>query len=196
MNGARVITRLATSLNVRFHFVLKTLAQFHQLGRDNRQTIRIGFTFAFPIFLMIILCRIPSAGRLDRGDDFAILIGIGAGDGRFGGVMLCIVCRKDCRAILRADIIALTVKLGRIMRAQMHVVNLGERDRIGIERHADRFGVAGPARANFLVSRAGRITADIAAFDLRNAHDIAEHRFGAPEASACNNRLFAVRHNS
>ena len=50
--------------------------------------------------------------------------------------------------------------------------------------------MTGIAGADLFVGRVSDIAADISAFDFTDADDIAKHRFGAPEASACNNRLF------
>ncbi len=51
-----------------------------------------------------------------------------AGDGGFGLGLLGLVEREDRAAVLGADVVALAVELGRVVRAEEHVVDLGERD--------------------------------------------------------------------
>ena len=56
---------------------------------------------------------------------------------------------------------------------------------LGIEGDSDRLGVSSVAAANLLVGRIGSSAAGIAALDRVHADNVEEHRFGAPEASAC-----------
>src|SRR5690606_18954009 len=103
----------------------KAFAQFHQLGRDRRQAIRVPLAFAFPVFLMISFRRIPSLGAFDGGQGGAVVPGVPARDCGFGFGALGAVQGKDGAAVLRADVVALAVELGRIVRAQQDIENPG-----------------------------------------------------------------------
>src|SRR3546814_1649576 len=89
------------------------LAQLLELVRDMRDAIRIALAVALPIFLMIVFGRPETVGKLDRGDDRLRPFRLIAFDRGQRGVMLHLILREDRRAILRADIIALPVELGR-----------------------------------------------------------------------------------
>ncbi len=143
---------------------------------------------------MIGFRRIPCCRPFDRRHHLAGPIGIGARNRGLGFLALAIVERKDRRAVLGADIVALPVELGRIVGAEEDVEDLGIGNRRGIEFHLDRFGMAGAARTDLLVGRVLDIAADIAAFDLLDADDIVEHRLGAPEASARDNGRLVLAH--
>ncbi|KIU01644.1 hypothetical protein QU38_00570, partial [Staphylococcus aureus] len=85
--------------------------------------------------------------------------------------------------ILGADVVALAVELGRIVRRQEDVEDLAIADLVGIEAHPDRLGMAGRAGADFLVGRVFLGPSDIAALDRLHADHVVEHGFGAPETA-------------
>src|SRR4051794_31760814 len=99
--------------------------------------------------------------------------------------------REDRRAILRADIIALPVELGRVMRCEEHIEQVAIADLILVEGQPDCLGMTRVSAADLLVGRVRYGTADIAAFDLLDADHVLEYRLGAPETSACQSRDFA-----
>ena len=90
---------------------------------------------------------------------------------------------------MRADVIALAVELGRVVGGEEHVEDVVVGDLIGIEGHADRLGMAGVAAADLPVGRVVDVAADIAAFDRAHPDHVLEHRLGAPEAPAREDRL-------
>jgi hypothetical protein len=112
------------------------------------------------------------------------VVTIGAGNSRFGLGALCVVERKQRRAILCAHVIALAVELGRVVNGEKDVEQRGQIDRCGIECHADGFGMAGRARTDLFVRRARHAAADIAAFDSADSDHVLKHRLGAPETAA------------
>ena len=112
---------------------------------------------------------------------------------RFGGFAL-VLGREDGAAVLRADVVALAIELGRVMGAHKHVEDLLERNPVAVIGHAHALGMAGGSAAYLLVGRIGLVSADIAAFDPAHADDVLHHCLGAPEASACDDYLF-LRHS-
>ncbi len=143
---------------------------------------------------MVVLCGIPGRRAFDGRDRHCAVFGIPAADRGFGGTAVQIVGQEDRAAILCADVVALAVQLCRIMRAHEHIKDVSQRDHCRIEGHPDRFGMAGGAAAHLLVIGVLGRAADIAAFDIGNAHNIAEHRLCAPETSACDNGLLQSTH--
>jgi hypothetical protein len=96
---------------------------------------------------------------------------------------------EDRGSILRSDIVALAVKLRRIVGREEDIEDFVEADHIGIEGQADRLGMARAAAADLLVSRVRNRPADIAALDFRHSDHVGEHRLGAPEAPTRQSRL-------
>ena len=136
-----------------------------------------------------------SAGAFDGGDCLLTrVIGVPAFDCRLGLAALALARQEDRAAILRANVVALAVELGRIVGAQEHVEQVGERNDVGIEGDLDRFGMAGPAAADLLVGGIGLVAADVPALDVLNADDVVHHRLGAPEAAAGQDRGVDVAH--
>ena len=90
-------------------------AEFLELWGDDDLAVRIGIAFAGEIFLVVILGLVPFGQRFDGGDDRRRTIRLGAFDRGAGFCFLFGRMRKDRRAILRADLIALAVELRRIL---------------------------------------------------------------------------------
>src|SRR5436305_12543580 len=104
---------------------------------------------------MIVLRRPEFVGIFDRGDDRLVDAGLRARDRFIGLLFLHIVGREDRRAILRADVVALAVELGRIVRREEDVEQVAVIELRGVEADADRLGVPGIATAYLLVGRVG-----------------------------------------
>ena len=133
---------------------------------------------------MIVLGRIPNRLRLDGGDDRRRLIGLGTLDRGARFRVLPFILRKDCRAILGADIIALAIELGWIVRCKENREQVAVADDLRIETDPDRLGMAGAPATHLAIGRIGGRAASVAALDPAHARDIEEHRLGAPETSA------------
>jgi hypothetical protein len=71
------------------------------------------------------------------------------------------------------------------MRREEDVEHVRKGDLFGIEGDSDRLGMAGVPAADLLVGGIDGRSAGVAAFDLLHPDDVEEHRFGAPEAAAC-----------
>src|SRR3984893_6127856 len=137
---------------------------------------------------MIILGEVKLAGGRDLGGDGAeafcgerLLIG---GARRFRRLSLRITKRVDRGAILRADIIALTHALRRVVifpeRFQEQVV--GNLFRIEHDQH--RLGVTGAARTDLFIGRVLGMTAGVADSGGVDAiAELPEFSFRAPEAA-------------
>src|SRR4030095_2556233 len=100
---------------------LEALPQLLQLGRDDSQAVGVLLAFAGPIILVIILRRIPFGLGLDGGDDRLVLFLLRPFDGGARLGFLALVLREDGRAILRADVAALPVELGRVVRREENI---------------------------------------------------------------------------
>ena len=186
--AAAKLSSRAFESGVFLQILLEAFAQFHQLGRDNCKAVRVPLAFAIPVFLMVILRRVPFAA-LDGGDGLLPLVFVVPTRNGGPGFFFLPFEREDRTAILGADIVALPVQLGRIMRTQKDVVKLGQRDLLVVECDPHAFGMAGIARADLLVGRVRLVPADIAALYFADADHVFHHRFGAPEAPAGNDRL-------
>ena len=92
--------------------------------------------------------------------------------------------REDRRAVLRADIIALPIKLRRIMRRKMNVEDVGVADKCRIISHPNCLGMAGIAAAYLLVSRIDNAAADIATLHRNYPGQALKHRLNAPKTAA------------
>ena len=142
------------------------------------------------VVLMVALGRIERPAGLDGGDDLGAehlrlveLLDIGLGD-----LGLRLGRREDGRAILRADIRALAVELGRIVRdREIDLQQAAEAHLARIVGHAHRFGVPGAAAADLLVLRGRLLAAGIAGHRAGHAVDVLEHALHAPEAAAGEN---------
>ena len=152
-------------------------------------TSTVIFLDAFPIFLVVILRRIPLRQRLDRGDDRLPPIRLCSLDTRASRRFLLRRVWEDRGTILRADIVALAVELRRIVSGEEDVEYLLIAYRVRIEGETDGLGMAGAAAADLLVSRVRNRPADIAALDFRHSDHVGEHRLGAPEAPTRQSRL-------
>src|SRR4029079_17084238 len=108
-----------------------------------------------PVILVIVLRGIPVAHRFDRRDNAPAMAGVVAVDRRLRPRFLLVFLREKRRTILRADVIALPVELGRIVGGEEDVEEVVIADVLVIEGDADRFGMAGIAAAHLLVGGIG-----------------------------------------
>src|SRR3546814_9974804 len=83
--------------------VAETFAQFGQLRRDDCHAIGVTLSFAIPIGLVIILCRIPFRRAFDSRDDRRGPVGRGACNSVARRVGLRGVEREDRAAVLRSE---------------------------------------------------------------------------------------------
>ena len=95
---------------------------------------------------------------------------------------------------MRADVIALAIELGWVVRREEDVEQVVVAELRIVEGDADRFGMAGIAAADLLVGWVRDRSAGIAALDLLDPDDIEEHGLGAPEAPAREDCDFVGHH--
>ena len=90
---------------------------------------------------------------------------------------------EDRGAVLRADVPALAVHLGRVVEAPELVHELAVRDLARIERHLDALGMARAAAADVLVVRVLGLSADVADPGVGDPGRVPELDLDAPEAA-------------
>src|SRR2546423_11014039 len=93
------------------------------------------------------------------------------------------IVEEDHRAVLVADVPALTVELGRVVLAPEDVEQLLVGDLLRVVGDLDDLGMAGRVRADVLVGRVLERAALVTGFGLRDAVELAERRLDAPEAA-------------
>jgi len=101
---------------------------------------------------------------------------------------------EDGGAILGADIIALAVQRRGVMGCKENVEQVRIADDRRVIADADRFGMAGRARADLFIGRVGDRPADITALDALDALEVLIDSFRAPE-SAPGQRCDFLRHD-
>src|SRR5689334_9959853 len=90
---------------------------------------------------------------------------------------------EDRRAILRADIVALTIERRRVVEREEHLQNIVEGDLRRVECDLNNFGMAGVAVADLAVGRVTNRAARVARHDILDTLQIVEDRLEAPEAA-------------
>ncbi len=98
--------------------------------------------------------------------------------------------REDGGAVLRADVVALAVKLRRIVGGEADIQQIAVAHFFRIESDANRFCMTGCAAADLLIGRIRTRAAGIAAFNRLHADHIFKNRFGTPETAACDHCVF------
>jgi hypothetical protein len=96
---------------------------------------------------------------------------------------------EDGAAILRADVIALTVQLRRVMRGKEHVEQISIGNDRRVKADADGFGMAGCAAAHLFIGRVLDAAADISAFHVADPGQLrntaSTHQKQPPATIAC-----------
>ena len=91
---------------------------------------------------------------------------------------------EDRGAVLRADVVALPVRRGRIVEAEEEVEDVAVRDLRRIEDDLDGLGVAGAAGFHVLVARVRECAAGVTDGGVDHAGQLANQLLHAPEAAA------------
>ena len=145
---------------------------------------------------MIGLGVVEGRGLFDFGGD-----GAQPGLGQFclerflaglGFVQLFRFDRVDHRTVLGTDVVALAHSLGWVMQLPEHRQQFFVADLVLVIHHQDHFGVAGQARADFLVGRVGGEAAGITHRRADHAFTLPELAFRAPEAAQAEDRELHV----
>src|SRR4051794_39110132 len=97
---------------------------------------------------------------------------------------------ENSRAILSTVVRSLAVLSRRVMNRPEQAQKLRIGHLGGIEIDLNGFGVAGLSRADVLVSRAGKRTANIAHRSRQYAFLLSKCRFDTPKAARCKSRFF------
>src|SRR4051794_34231952 len=148
--------------------------------------IMAGVSVRFPlqIILMVVL-RGPELGVVDdlRRDRPRPLL-LRALDGFLGRLALLVVVYEDRGAVLRADVVPLPVRRGRIVQAEEEVEDVVVGDLRRVEDDLDGLGVAGAAGLHVFVARALERAAGVPDGRVDHAGQRADQLLDAPEATA------------
>lgn len=163
------------------------LPEFRELRADHDRAVTLP-RIARVIVLVIILGRpVVAVERHDLRDDRLPehLLALELGDHVERGVALRIRMREHDGTVLGADVVALPVQLGRIVRREEDLEDLAITDARGIERHVHHFRVPGIAVAHVAITGIARVAARIARLDGRHAVDVEKHGLRAPKTFWC-----------
>src|SRR5439155_8576105 len=119
------------------------------------------------VFLVVVFGDVEGAGGDDVGDDGVIeeLVPGQAGDHLLGRGLLLRRVVEDGRAVLCADIVALTVQGGRIVDGEEDFEDVPIGGDLRIEGDPHDLGMTGSAGADLLIGRVWRLSAHVAGFD-------------------------------
>ena len=174
---------------VRFQQLFELLLQLAQLGRNH--VLAVGLKRIIGVELLMVAFGWIEFGERLQGCHNGILEALGLVqffDERRGFFPLLIIGVENRRAILRTDIVALAIQCRRVMGGEENRHEIAEGDLRRIEFDFNHFGMAGVAHADLLVSGIFVFAAGVARDDGMNAAQLIEHRFGAPETTAAENR--------
>ena len=127
---------------------------------------------------------------LERGHDGVVVDVAHVGDHGLGFGTLFIGKRHDAGAVLRPDVVALPVELGRVMDGEEHLEEgfVGNDAWVKLDFH--HLSVTGGAAANRLVGRMGVVAASVSGEGRRNTVDLFVRAFNAPKASSTHDHAF------
>src|SRR5690606_37186442 len=91
---------------------------------------------------------------------------------------------EDRGAVLRADVVALTVLGGGVVDGEEDPQQVAVADDLWVEGHLHHLGVAGLAGAHLLVGGVGYVAAGVARLDALHALELVVDRLEATEAAA------------
>src|SRR5829696_3335983 len=118
--------------------------------------------------------------RIVTGTPKRLLVGVTA---LLSGPTLLVTRVVDCRAVLRADVVALTHPLRRVMGLPEHCEQFPVGDLLRIEDDEHGLGVPGSSATNLLIGRVRCEAARVADCCRVNALDLPEFTLGPPEAA-------------
>src|SRR5579885_2639156 len=171
--------RVSTSHKVRMFLT-------HLAHLWKRMESDVGLIEMLPdVILVVVLCRIERREGLERGDNrtgkdlgLCQLPDFGLRSASFGFIGV-----EDRRPILRADIVVLTIELGRVMGVKKDVEQPIVRDLSRVVPDADGLGVPRVTLANAAIICGLFRPACEAARDGMDSFELPECRLGGPETS-------------
>lgn len=172
--------------------VRELLPEFRELRPDHDRAVALP-RIARVIVLMIVLGRpVIAVERHDLRDDRLAehLLALELADHVERGIALRIRMREHDRPVLRADVVALPVQRGRIVRREEDLEDLAIADARRIERHVDDFRVARVAFADVAIAGIARMAARVTRLHGRHAVDVEKHGLRAPEAASSQRSSF------
>ena len=143
------------------------------------------------IVVMVFFLGDEEVERLLKGGDDGVVVDV-AHVGNHGLCRGSLFFRKwhDARAVLRPDVVALAVELGRVVDREEDLEEglVGNDGRVELDLH--HFSVAGSAAADGVVGRVRVMPASVSGKLRLNAVNLFVGAFNAPEASATHDHSF------
>ena len=98
-------------------------------------------------------------------------------------LLLPLVSIEHSTAVLRTDVVALSVQLGGIVAGEEDLKQSSPPDYLGIEAHSDYLGMTGALAAHLLVGRVVDVTARVSRNHLAHATQPLQRTLNAPETA-------------
>ena len=115
---------------------------------------------------------IPKFGSGNLPDDF------------FGNFFLLFIVVENRRTVLRADIVTLAVKRGRVVDGEKYGQQVFIRQHQGVKCHLDNFSVTGIPVADLGITRVLDMSAGITGLDQFHSIQFIKYGFQAPETAS------------
>src|SRR5205085_5640715 len=161
------------------------LAELRDLGRDDGAAVWLR-GILLEVVLMVVLGRVESVERRDLGHDGRVpyMRAVHLGDDLLGRLALLGAVVEDGRAILRANVRALTVQGRRVVYGEEDFEQFAVGDGRRVEGYLHDLGVARRALADLPVGRALDVPARVARRDALDAAQLLVDRLKTTEATA------------
>ena len=155
---------------------------------DGRTVALVGVSSV--VVMVFLLSDEEIDGFFDGGHDRVVVDVAHVGDDGHSLSSLFFGKRHDARAVLRADVIALPIELGRVMDGEEDLKErfVGDDGRVKLDFH--HLGVAGGAAADRLVGGMGVVATCVGGERRLNAVDLFVSAFNAPKASSTDDHPF------
>ena len=143
------------------------------------------------VVIVVLLLSDQEVDGFLQGGDNGLVVDVGhVGNHRLGRGSLFIRKRHDAGTVLRPDVVALAVELGRVVHREEDLKQrfVGNDGRVKLDFH--HLGVAGAAAAHRLVGGVGVVAACVGGECGLNAVNLFVGAFNAPEASAADDHPF------
>ncbi len=169
----------------RLQTVRELLTEFRELRPDHDRAVALPRVTRIVVLVIILGRPVVVVERHDLRDDRLPehLLALQFADHVERRVALRVRMGEHDRTVLRADVVALPVQLGRIVRREEDLEDLAIADACRIECHVDDFRVARIALADVAIAGIARMAARVARLDGRHAVDVEKHRLRAPKAT-------------
>ena len=157
-------------------------------SHDGRAVALVGVS---SVVVVVLLLSDQEVERLLNGGDNGVVVHVAhVGDHGLGRGSLFIGKRHDAGPVLRADIVALPVELGRVVDGEEDLEEGFVGDDAWVKLNFHHFSVAGGAAADCLVGGVGVVAACVSGERRLDAVNLFVSAFNAPKASSAHNHAF------